>query len=209
MNKLISELISATIQIIIFMIIPFIAFVIQNKKVKGFFKNIGLAKTTSKAVYLSIGASLFFLVGVLTLVALNDSIKQAMLNPPSTTGKLREMGFQPTTLLILLVIACLKTSLAEEIFFRGFVAKRLINWLGYFKGNLLQSIIFAAIHFLLFLTVVKAEYGFLIFILAFTGIGAYITCYINEKIGNGSIVPGWIAHGIGNIVSYCVIAFII
>lgn len=51
MNELISELISETIQIILFAIIPFIVFAIQSKKVKGFFKKYWADKTTSMAVY--------------------------------------------------------------------------------------------------------------------------------------------------------------
>jgi len=49
-----------------------------------------------------------------------------------------------------LIIAWLKTSLAEEIFFRGFIGKRLIDRLGFLRGNGLQSVIFAAVHVAIF-----------------------------------------------------------
>ena len=32
---------------------------------------------------------------------------------------------------------------------------------------------------------------------------------INEKIANGSIIPGWISHGLANIIAYSVIGFLI
>ncbi|WP_156138344.1 hypothetical protein [Sphingobacterium sp. T2] len=33
--------------------------------------------------------------------------------------------------------------------------------------------------------------------------------YIKEKKGNGSIIPGWVAHGLGNFVTYFTIAFVL
>jgi len=41
-----------------------------------------------------------------------------------------------------------------------------------------------------------------------TGMG-WIIGYIKEKYANGSIVPGWVAHGLGNTISYSIIAFIL
>lgn len=209
MDGLINELISTVLQIAVFTLIPFLAYVISKKKIRGFFSYIGFVKTTSKAIWLSLGTSFFFLAGALLLVAFSEDIRGIMLTPPSVTGKLREMGFSATSLVILLLIACLKTSLAEEILFRGFIAKRLMSWFGYRKGNFWQSFLFAAIHALLFWALTKAEWPFLLFIFFFSGIAAYLIGYIKEKEGKGSIIPGWVAHGTGNMVSYAIISFII
>lgn len=76
-----------------------------------------------------------------------------MIDPDSITGKFRIMGFEMQSVLILLMIALLKTSFTEEILFRGFIAKRLVSVLGFQKGNLLQAAIFAAIHSALFATI--------------------------------------------------------
>lgn len=209
MSGFISELISTILQVIVFTLIPFLVYVISKKKVRGFFRYIGLTKTTAKAIWLALATSLFFLAGALLLVLFSEDIRQIMLTPPSVTGKLREMGLTPLSVVTLLLIGCVKTSLAEEILFRGFVAKRFMSWLGFAKGNFWQSFLFAAIHVLLFWALTKAEWPFLLFIFALSGIAAYLIGYIKEKIGLGSILPGWVAHGIGNLVSYWIIAFVI
>ncbi|MCB0588762.1 MAG: CPBP family intramembrane metalloprotease, partial [Phaeodactylibacter sp.] len=95
----------------------------------------------------------------------------------------------------------------EEILFRGFLAKRLISVLGYQWGNVLQAAIFGAVHLLLFISL-GTGLPFLAFIFAFTALGAYVTVYLNEKKADGSIIPGWIAHGLANVVSYSVIGFL-
>lgn len=206
---LVNEIISALLQIIVFTLIPFLFFLARKNKETGFMEYIGFVKTTRKAVYLSIATSLLFLSGALVLVIFNEGIREIMIRPPSITGKLREMGLQPSSLLILIIISCFKTSLAEEILFRGFIAKRLFSWLGYLWGNILQSFIFALVHLILFWALTKADLAFLLFIFVFSGVAGYVIGYIKEKVGNGSIIPGWIAHGIGNTLSYFIIAFVI
>ena len=106
------------------------------------------------------------------------------------------------------MIACFKTSLSEEILFRGFIAKRLIAKLGYQRGNILQATIFGLIHLALFLALIGPQLPFLIGIFVFSGLAGYIMQHINEKHSAGSIIPGWLAHGFGNTVSYLVIAFL-
>lgn len=206
---MINEIISAVLQILVFTLIPFIVYLITRRKVKGFFEYIGFKATTKKALFLALATSLIFLAGGIFLIFVSEQVREVMINPPSITGKLREMGFHPVTVVILIVIAWFKTSLSEEILFRGFIAKRLVNWLGFQTGNILQAAIFALLHLLLFLALSKASVLFLLFIFAFSGTAGYIVEYINEKYGKGSIIPGWIAHALGNTISYSVVAFLI
>ena len=112
------------------------------------------------------------------------------------------------SIIILLVMALLKTSFAEEILFRGFIAKRLMSWLGYQAGNIVQAFLFGLMHSALFATMTSNIF-FLIFITVFPSLGAYVSVYLNEKVANGSIIPGWIAHGLANVVAYSVVGFII
>jgi membrane protease YdiL (CAAX protease family) len=105
-------------------------------------------------------------------------------------------------------MAIFKTSFSEEILFRGFIAKRLIGYLGYLKGNIIQAIIFGIIHAALF-AFITSNIIFLIIIFVVPSIGAYVSVYLNEKMANGSIIPGWISHGLANILSYGIIGFLI
>ncbi|MEZ5428039.1 MAG: CPBP family intramembrane glutamic endopeptidase [Pyrinomonadaceae bacterium] len=204
---MINEIISTVLQILVFALIPFIVYLITRRKIAGFFDYIGLKAPEQKTVWLAAAASLVFLTGGITLVFLSDEMRHVLLNPPSITGKLREMGLSGVSIATLLIIACFKTSLSEEILFRGFIAKRLVARLGFQTGNLVQAAIFASVHLLLFWALSKAGIGFLIFIFFFSGLAGYMVEYINEKVGNGSIIPGWIAHGLGNALSYSILAF--
>ncbi|MCB9231008.1 MAG: CPBP family intramembrane metalloprotease [Bacteroidia bacterium] len=203
---MISELITALLQVLIFCLIPFLVFLIQKKTLRGFWSWIGFRKTNFRAMFMALGV-IFLLAGpMIVLTLFSPDFKEIMLDPNSVTGKIRAMGPGLDAVVIILISALIKTSLAEEIFFRGFVAKRLIAVTSFQTGNLIQALIFGAIHTLLFLAITSNAL-FLTVIFVFPGLGAWLKCYINEKVADGSILPGWLAHGLGNVLAYSFIAF--
>lgn len=202
-----NEIISAISQVLVFSLIPFVVYVIKYKSVKGFSNYIGLKKSTTKANLLALLVMLIIAVPILTMTLLNNDFKEIMTHPNSVTGKIRQLGFSIESGLIVLFIAILKTSLAEEILFRGFVAKRLIAITNFKTGNIIQAVIFGVIHTLIFMTI-SSNGLFLFMIFLFPALGAYYKTYLNEKLANGSIIPGWIAHGSGNILSYSIVGFV-
>ncbi|SHJ65592.1 CAAX protease self-immunity [Pseudozobellia thermophila] len=131
-----------------------------------------------------------------------------MFDPNSITGKFRQMGLGTYSITLLLITAVFKTSLSEEIIFRGFIAKRLVSIMGFVKGNVLQAALFGIIHTLMF-ALITTNIFFLLVIFIIPSIGAYVSVYLNEKIGKGSIVPGWISHGLANIIAYGIVGFVI
>ena len=157
---------------------------------------------------MAVASSLIFLIPPITLAMTSTDFHEAFSNPETMTGKFKAMGFGLNSMIIILVTALIKTSLSEEIFFRGFLAKRLIAWLGFQWGNLLQAIIFGALHLMIFLQITESV-SFLIFMLTFVTIGSWIMVYINERIANGSILPSWITHGLANTLSYSILAFLV
>lgn len=209
MQSIINETISAVLQVLIFTLIPFIFFLLRKDRSVTFRQYIGFYWPPSRAIVYSIMTSLIFLVAAIGVIYTDDGVRQMVMTPPSVTGRLRMMGFSTTTVITLLLIALMKTSLSEEIFFRGFLAKRLIKWLGYGKGNMLQALIFGVIHLLLFLGLAKPSIFALLFIFVFSTFAGWSIGFIKEKYGNGSIIPGWIAHGLGNTISYFIIAFVL
>ncbi len=205
---MINETIGAILQIIILTLIPFLVYVIKKKSTKGFLRYIGLKKSTRKANCLAILACLLFAIPILILTLISTDFKEIMFNPTSVTGKFRQMGIGLNSIFILIIVAVFKTSFAEEILFRGFIAKRLISIMGYQKGNIIQSIIFGIIHTALF-AMITTNIFFLLVIFTVPSVGAYISTYLNEKVGNGSIIPSWISHGLANILSYSIVGFLI
>ncbi|MCW3141595.1 MAG: CPBP family glutamic-type intramembrane protease [Methanophagales archaeon] len=65
---------------------------------------------------------------------------------------------------------------------------------------LLQSILFGLMHGVLFWEIIRNMAGITAIVLL-TGTIGYLMGYINEKLGNGSIIPSWITHSLANIMT--------
>jgi membrane protease YdiL (CAAX protease family) len=204
-----NEILATVFQVLVVVLIPFLFYVVKYKTINGFFNYIGLKATTGKAVALSFIAMLAVLAGTIGLVLLNHDIKEALTSQYAVAGKLKPMGLQPLSITLLLIIALFRTSLAEEIFMRGFVAKRLISRLGFQWGNLLQAALFGLLHLIMMFMLSRLNAFSLIYSFIVPGVAGYIIGYINEKEGNGSILPGWIAHGTANVISYYLLSFVL
>ncbi len=205
---MLTDVLSAVLQLLSFSLLPFLVYLILKRKASGFFDWIGLKKSTGKANLMAILVSLIFLIPPMLFSLISPEFKETLMEPSTMTGKFRAMGPGISTLLVLVVAAVIKTSLSEEILFRGFLTKRLIAWLGYQAGNITQAFIFGIIHFILFINLSEGVF-FPIAILLFSGLGAYVSAYLNEKLANGSIIPGWISHALANLVSYSYVAFVL
>lgn len=209
MIQVVNELISTIVQIGLFTLIPFIFYKFRKEKSVTFLKYIGIYKPPTKSLLYVTFVSLLFLFLGIGLMYFDEDFKQTALSPNSVTGKLRMMGLSGSTITILLITALFKTSLSEEILFRGFIAKRLIDSLGFDKGNILQALIFGLLHLLLFMFLTKTTFFSLTLILILSSFAGWTIGYVKEKYANESIIPGWLAHGIGNTTSYFLIAFIL
>ncbi|MBD2701945.1 CPBP family intramembrane metalloprotease [Spirosoma sp. BT702] len=209
MATLINQAISAVLQVALFTLIPFLFFLFRRNKQITFGQYIGFYNPTRKSMQYTFATLLLFLAVGVGFAFLDDGIRQAVTSPKSVTGQLRQMGFSVESVTTLLLIALIKTSLSEEIFFRGFIAKRLIASLGFNVGNVAQAVIFGLVHLLLFWLIVKSSPFTLVFFFLFSGFAGWLIGYIKEKFANGSIIPGWMAHGLGNTLSYAIIAFLL
>lgn len=157
---------------------------------------------------MALGIALILAVPLLLLAVLSSEFYEIFTDPDSVTGMIRNMGFGAEAIATLLVAAVIKTSLSEEVFFRGFLAKRLISLVGFQRGNALQALIFGILHTLIFLSI-TTNWAFLTVIFVFPAIGAYVKVIVNEKYADGSIIPGWIAHGTANVIAYSFVGFVI
>jgi membrane protease YdiL (CAAX protease family) len=72
------------------------------------------------------------------------------LSGTSAASGIATLTVAPSAFAIIVVVAFIQTGLAEELLFRGFMAKRLIALLGFQRGNALQALLFVAPHLLLF-----------------------------------------------------------
>ena len=106
--------------------------------------------------------------------------------------------------------AVVTTALSEEILFRGFLAKRLIAWLGFGVGNALQALVFGAIHGFLFMGVSTglSIIGWLAVVLL-PSVQGWVMGWLNERIGNGSIIPGWCADAVTNVLTFAIVPLVL
>ena len=194
MALFVSNLASAGVQVIVFALLPLAWWLIFHRQKVGVFQWLGLKGVPRDKVRDCVRWS----VAVMVLSApLPILIFRVLRGVPSATSQFAGLGLG--ALPGALVFAFLQTGLSEEILFRGFLLKRLAVRFGFGAGNMVQSVIFGAIHGLGFFTSVGWFWALLITL--FTGISAWFMGYINEKKADGSIMPSWIMHGVSKVLS--------
>ena len=205
---ILDALLSTLLQLLVFSLLPAVVYVLQRRTVKGFWQYVGLYRSPAHANGWALLASLLFASSTLAVAIASPALKALMLDPHSVTGQLRRSGVGPASVAVLLLTALGKTALAEEIFFRGFVAKRLMATWGFTAGNVAQAVLFGALHIGLFWSLTTNP---LVLGVVFGGAttGAALAGYLNERLAGGSILPGWISHGLANVVSYTVVGFLL
>ena len=185
---------------------PFLFFLIAHRRVKGFFDYIGLIKPERPTMLYATLLSAAFVLPTLLLLFFSPNIRSVATGSNTVIGRLRSYGFSGTTILLVGIEAFIQTSFSEEILFRGFVAKRLINWMGFRWGNLLQALLFGVVHLLVF-TGQEFSFALAVGFVLLTGLGGWISAFLNERVGNGSILPSWWMHGVANAIAYTILAF--
>ena len=206
---MIQEIINTIVQLLLFGGIPFIAYVIKNKSYKDFTHNIGIKLPNVKSIVYGIFLSLLLFTSALIIFYSSDEFRSLMNNPNTPIGMIRMLESKIEIVATILIVSIFKTALAEEIFFRGFIAKKLIRRLGFKTGNLLQSVIFGLIHVLLFSQILSNTTYFTYFLIfTIPTLWAYLITIINEKYANGSVIPSWLSHAVINTTAYSLFTLI-
>lgn len=203
-----SAAISSVLQVLLFAAVPFVFYLVGKRRVRGFLGWLGLRRTTARAM---LWATLLIVVSapLPILLYVLPAFREVSLAPGTTGGDFSQMNLSVTTVAVVLVRAFLQSGLAEEIVFRGFIAKRLIRWLGFRWGNILQALVFALPHLAIFAVPGGPQasvFGVVIVLCAATAVG-WIFGYLNERVGGGSIAPSWWCHGGANAIAYSAAVF--
>lgn len=194
---LLNQINSAILQLLLFLSVPFMWYVVTHKKINGFFVWLGI-KVAPKP---PLKVMLCILIGFLVVVFLPYMwlYQSENLNYQGfTVDAFRQSGWSIQTLCVILIWAILQTSLSEEILFRGFLCKRCCNKFGEKIGNTVQAIIFGMVHTAALPD--KNIFAILIVVLLTGGIG-YVLGWLSSKKVQGSILYGWVIHATVNILS--------
>jgi CAAX amino terminal protease family. len=197
--SLFNQAISAVVQLALFTLIPFIWYIVCNKKCSGFFHWIGLKKPT--VFDRTLLKFVVFTIAVFSVTSVG--ILYSLRGVGTATGTFSGMGIAGLPYAI--IYAFITTALSEEILFRGFLMKRLSSKFGFPIGNIVQSILFGLLHGVMFCSLINSAK--VVLITAFTGLIAWCMGYANEKKADGSIIPSWTIHGIANLFSAVISMF--
>jgi len=198
---LLQTLIDTIFQLVLFSIIPFLWWFFSARKKEKILSWIGLKipkfSNKSKALIISLLSLAILLASGMYLVFTFED-KSLWAN-----AKFAGLGF--SGIIPILIYAIIQTGLCEEILFRGFLNKRISHKFGFVSGNIAQSILFGLLHGVLLFGSVDTLT--IIFILIFTSAVGWLMGYLNEKLGNGSIIPSWTIHSLMNIISSFIFLF--
>lgn len=199
--NIINLLLSSLLQILLFAIIPFTWWWICNRKKYGFFKWLGIKKPI---IQNKIKYSMIFILLIVFLIVLSIFVVPFFADK-SIMATAQFSGQGIAALIPALIYAFLQTAFSEELFFRGFLAKRLIYKFGFNVGNTLQSLLFGSMHGILFIS--KAGLFHTAIIVLFTAFLGFMMGWINEKQSKGSIVSSWLLHGCFNTLASIIAMF--
>lgn len=156
-----------------------------------------------------LGLVVFAALSLVLEFRFSEAFRQLLLSDTSPYGKILKAGFDSTAILKALIYSFIQASFAEELLFRGLIAKRLFNTFGRPLGNVLQSLIFWLMHFAIFRLITGEWFSFLQFVTFVTSFGLGMICgYVNYRKHGESIAPSWILHGTVNFVSFLMLAIL-
>lgn len=123
---LLNQIISAVLQLLIFLSIPFVWYLLTQKRTTGFFKWLGFKTAPTPPLkimfYIFVGFLVVLFLPYLWLYRSGNLNYQGF-----TVDAFRQTGWSIETFTVILIWAVVQTSLSEEILFRGFLCKRLCH----------------------------------------------------------------------------------
>jgi len=206
----ISSITTTIVNLIVFSLLPIIWWLFRHRKEEGFFKWIGFFKPQLKSkwwVLLIFAVLYYFFYNFDFTQFVSPETLEYIENSASVSANVFA-GIGVAAILPAFIENFIANGVAEEILYRGFLCKRLISKIGLVKGIILQAVLFGLMHNILYILAgldVGLWYHTLTFI--FTGMGALLLGWLNEKIFNGSIIPSILLHGAGNFIASMLVAF--
>lgn len=189
-----NELLGALLQLIVFLLVPFIWWLIGWREKEPFVKWIGLKKPEkpqSIAATLLIGAiaiTIYISASMLCIKRLPDGI---------TLAGSQFSGLGYSGIPAAFIYGSIRTGLSEEILFRGFLLKRIANKFGFAVGNTVQALCFGMLHGVPLGIATDSILVVFLMTLLPGGFG-WFQGWLNEKRFGGSIFPSWLIHGTMN-----------
>ena len=201
-NAILTQITGIILQVGVVVLLAAAVWALFGRKKCGFRAYVGLIGAPRQAILLAAAVGVALPVLMLAIPSFRAMASGADTVVGSAVGQLGPAGAIP----ILLLLAIFKTAFAEELLFRGIIAKRLIAWLGFNAGNAIQAVLFAAVHLLIFNVAARPDLVSGTAFIAIVTLSAWVNGWLNERRGGGSILPGWTAHALANTITYLFVA---
>ena len=210
MELILSSITTACVNLLVFSFIPFLWWFFRHRKETSFFKWLGFIQPQLKSKWwtLLLFAVVYYFFYTFDFTQWISPETMEYLENSGSVSVNAFAGIGAAAILPACIENFIGNGVAEEILYRGFFCKRFCNKLGRVKGILLQAVLFGLMHNALYLLAglqVGLWYHMLMFL--FTGMAALLLGWLNEKIFNGSILPGILLHGAGNFINSMLMAF--
>ncbi len=210
LELVLGSIVTAVVTVTVFSFIPFVWWLAFWRKEENFLSWIGLTvpRLRSKVWVAVLFAAAYWAFYNFDVTIFVDQATQDYLaaSSASTVSEYAGMGF--SALIPAAITTILGNGLGEEIFFRGFVQRRLIARLGSWPGIIVAAVLFGLMHNALLLLAgleVSIQYHLVTFV--FGAMAGLLLGIANEKIFDGSTWPSVLIHGLGNFASSIVDAF--
>jgi membrane protease YdiL (CAAX protease family) len=191
---MLSYFINALVQVALFALIPYVWWLATARREERFLHWIGFKKPV-----LSNPRLFAIVILAYSAVTVLSQALSGVLVSRSITASAQFTEFTVSQLVNGLVYGLVQTGLAEEMLFRGFLAKRLSRQFGFAVGNALQALLFGLLHGVLFFMAGAGALSSII-ITAIPAAAGWLFGYVNEKLSGGSILPSYLMHGLGNVL---------
>jgi len=210
MDLILTSVLKSAGNLILFSVIPITWWFISSRKKVSFFRYAGLHKPSLSArwYHVLIIAAAILLLSRFDWTVLIPSSDIAVINQSESVSANAYAGLAWAAVIPAFIENFLANGFCEELFFRGFLTKRLISGIGVNGGIIVQAVIFGLIHNILCFAGgirVSPAYHIVMFLMTFTG--GSLLGILSEKILDGSILPGIILHGLVNFIMSMSIAF--
>jgi len=185
---------SIPIGTLVFLLIPLIwNCIVKRRSAKylgfvfdDFFRNVGLGILIAFALVI-------FMIIIELNFQVESSVRELMLRSKSPVFIFFESFSFPESVLMFFMYNFLVQTFGEEVFFRGFILRGLLNRVKKHFAIIISSLLFGAVHLpLLFIAPGLVSLFFVINSVLIGIIFAYI--FVKRK----SLIPSWIAHTIAN-----------
>ena len=212
MQLILSNIVTAISNFIVFAAIPFIWWLIRHRKKVNFFTWLGFKKPKLQAKGWAVAifaiVYLFFYKFDWSVFVSEESMSVVQNSSSASVNAFTGLGV--AAILPAFIQNFIANGVSEELLYRGFINKRLCSKLGVWQGCIITGVLFGLMHNGLYLLAgvpVGMDYHIGMFI--FTGGAGILLGLLNEKLFNGSIIPSVILHGLGNFIGSMSVAFML